>query len=154
MFAGQAAAKRVGAPGINLKNTNLPEGSRAFIRCNGPGYSVHIRKDTSVLYKVMSIILYYYVPAINFMIMIIILINNKDPKIPPNLTPVNLEDFYRFEVPKTCELRKFVEQKLQNLHLNIAYKKGNAYFEFTCATEDIEKNKEVLLMDKVAIMDN
>ena len=41
---------------------------------------------------------------------------------------------------------------LKNLHLNITYNKGNAYFEFTCATEDIENNKEVLLLDGVGII--
>ena len=58
-------------------------------------------------------------------------------------TYISLEQFYHFEVPQTCELRKFVEQQLGK------YEKGHAYFQFTCATEDIENYKEVLLMDKV-----
>jgi hypothetical protein len=47
-----AAARKIGAPGINLKNPGLSEYPRVFIRCNGPGYNIHIRKGTSVLYKV------------------------------------------------------------------------------------------------------
>ena len=54
LHVGQAAARRIGAPGINVKNPNLPEYSRVFIRCNGPGHNVYIRKGTSVLYKVMK----------------------------------------------------------------------------------------------------
>ena len=55
LYTGQAVLRRIGAPGINLKNPGLSEYSRVFIRCNGPGHNVYIRKGTSVLYKVMNI---------------------------------------------------------------------------------------------------
>ena len=63
---------------------------------------------------------------------------------------MNIEEFHCFKVDETCELRTFVEQELQRIHAHITtYKEGNAYFQFTCATEDIDKRKEVLLLDKV-----
>lgn len=71
--------------------------------------------------------------------------------ISPDYAPVDIQDFYCFEVYETCELRKFVEAELENLHRT--YTEGNAYFQFTCATEDIGNNKEVLLLDKVNSMD-
>ena len=63
---------------------------------------------------------------------------------------MNIEEFHCFKVDETCELRTFVEQELQRVHAHsTTYKEGNAYFQFTCATEDIDKRKEVLLLDKV-----
>ena len=53
LLTGQAAARKIGAPGVDLKNPGLSEYSRAFIRCSGPGYNIFVRKGTSVLYKVL-----------------------------------------------------------------------------------------------------
>ena len=61
----------------------------------------------------------------------------------PDLIPVNLKEFHHFEISETCELRKYIQNKLG------VYVKGQAYSQFTCATEDIGNHKEILLMDKV-----
>ena len=31
------------------------------------------------------------------------------------------------------------------------FKRGCAYFQFTCSTEDVKNDKEVLLMDKASL---
>ena len=69
----------------------------------------------------------------------------QDPKV-KELIPIKdvAIDYHVFKVDATCELRKFVESK------NLKFKRGDAFYEFTCAAEDISACKEVLLKDKVA----
>ena len=52
LFTDQAAARKIRASVINLRDPDLPAYSKVFIRCNGPGHNVYIKKGTSVLYKV------------------------------------------------------------------------------------------------------
>ena len=68
----------------------------------------------------------------------------QDPTI-ENLEEVSPDGFHHFDIERTCELRQFVINKLGEL------KRGYAYFQFTCSTEDIKNNQEVLLMDKVSL---
>ena len=54
LFTDQAAARKIRTVTsvINLRDPGLPAYSKVFIRCNGPGHNVYIKKGTSVLYKV------------------------------------------------------------------------------------------------------
>ena len=45
---------------------------------------------------------------------------------------------------RDCQLAEFVEQK------KLTYQKGYVFYEFTRNEEDINAEKEVILMDKVA----
>ena len=62
------------------------------------------------------------------------------------LIPIHdiMDAYHVYTVDTTCELRKFVESKA------LEFKRGYAFYEFTCATEDISFHKEVLLRNKVA----
>ena len=56
---------------------------------------------------------------------------------------MDLNEYDKFEVTTTCELRRFVEDKVGE------FKRGAAFYQFTCDYEDISKDKKVLLMSKV-----
>ena len=62
------------------------------------------------------------------------------------LEPVDADTFYIYEVKKDCELRTFVTEENPGSE---GFKRGRAYYEFTCETEDIAKDKTVILREKV-----
>ena len=59
------------------------------------------------------------------------------------LVEVANDRFIRLNVNKDCELKTFIEESECTFH------RGAAFYEFTRAEEDIEDDKEVILMDKV-----
>ena len=69
-------------------------------------------------------------------------IHVQDPNI-SDPTPVKVGQYHRLVNTETCELGNSVE------HRGLRYQEGHAFFEFTCATEDVENTNEVILMDKV-----
>ena len=61
-----------------------------------------------------------------------------------DLIPVNSKRFKKLQVKKVCQLQKFVEDDC-----GLTYVRGCAFYEFSHKTEDIDKDKEVILMSKV-----
>ena len=59
------------------------------------------------------------------------------------MQPVKSKEFHEYYVGKTCELSQFVIDNTGE------FERGLAYFQFTCEAEDISKEKEVILKDKV-----
>ena len=60
------------------------------------------------------------------------------------LIPVNKKRFKVLKVERKCTLAEFIEQK------KLAFQSGRVFYEFTRKEEDINSEKEVILMDKVA----
>ena len=63
-----------------------------------------------------------------------------------DLIPVNSKRFKKLKVKKACQLQKLVENDC-----GLTYLRGCAFYEFSHKTEDISKDKEMLLMSKVLI---
>lgn len=56
MHIGQGAQTKIGAPGLNIGNPNNPRYPRVFIQSLSLGYSVFVRRGTSVIYMVWHVI--------------------------------------------------------------------------------------------------
>ena len=91
-----------------------------------------------------NILYYYYVGLILFLNRTKLNGNNLALVI-HNLQDNVIEDdrFIRLNVDKDCELKTFIEESEYTFH------RGAAFYEFTREEEDIEDDKEVILMDKV-----
>lgn len=62
-----------------------------------------------------------------------------------DLVPVDQERFQKLKVKQECQLNDLVENEY-----GLTYERGCAFYEFSHESEDINNDKEVILMHKVS----